>query len=453
MTDEHTFPMRESAPTGSPASYDRKSIEELLKSSEPGAVTESGHAYVRFSQAYQRITQRLAQAGHDLNEAWSGTDAAAAQVQMRDLWASSHTISATARDFGTAVERHGSEYLGWYKNSMPQPKTDAEARSWMQGANERITETWTSLPPNISTQLPNNLMTYGAPITPGGSGGTPASGAPAGSGGSAVSGGSSDLSSTPTPAGAPSGSTRPGAAAPSGTSPHSGSAPLVPSTGGGSPYGGRPNTPGSPSGGGGGTDLSGVVPPAGSGGGNSGPPLTTPPTSPSGSSLGPGAGPQPSQPGGPGLGLPGGGAFGPPGRAGLDLPGRTALGLPGGGAGFSQGRPGSEPGGLDRNGVIGRSRLGPPPPPEAGAPGEVPAPRTGPMGMGPMTGAGGSPHGDRERDRGSWLSEDPDVWNEDMQVAPSVLGSEPNRPQSKQGERTAKDNGRKRGGGFPGDGV
>ncbi|MGI5323078.1 hypothetical protein [Actinomadura nitritigenes] len=457
MTDEHTFPMRESAPTGSPASYDLKSIEELLKSSEPGAVTESGHAYLRFSQAYQRITQRLAQAGHDLNEAWSGTDAAAAQAQMRDLWASSHTISATARDFGTAVERHGSEYLAWYKSSMPQPKTDAEARSWMQGANERITQTWASLPPNISTQLPNNLMTHGAPLVPDGSGGAPPAGAPAGSGGSAAlgdSGGSSELSAGHAPPRVPSGANAPGAGAPSSASPHPGGAPL-PSPGVGSPYGGRPTTPKTPSGsgsGGRGTDLSGVLPPGNSGGGDGSPTLSAPPASAAVPPLGPGVAPGPLEPGGPALGLPGGGALGRPGAAGPGLPGRTALGLTGGGPGLPQGRPGTEPGGLDRNGVIGRSRMGPPLS-EAGGPNEVAAPRTGPMAMGPMTGAGGSPRGGRERDRSSWLSEDSDVWEEDVQVAPSVLGSEPGRPQAGQGGRAAKDRDRKHDGGFPRDGA
>ncbi|WP_192809133.1 WXG100 family type VII secretion target [Actinomadura montaniterrae] len=438
MTDEHTFPMRESAPTGSPTSYDRESIEELLKSSEPGEVTESGHAYLRLSQAYQRITQRLAQVGHDLNEAWSGTDAAAAQEQMRDLWASSHTISATARDFGTAIERHGSEYLAWYKNSMPQPKTEAEARSWMQGANERITQTWTSLPPDISTQLPNNLIMHGAPIAPGGSGGGAVSGIPVGQGGSTGSGGASELSSSHTPTSVP-GGTGPGIGAPPSTSPHSGGATLVPSPGIGSSNDGQPHVPKSASGGGeagdGGTDLSGVLPTTNDGVGESNPSPSARPASPSVPPLDPNtAAPGLVEPGSPGLGLPGASAFGQPGRPGLGLPGRTALGLTGSRAGFPQSLPDSGTGGLDRNGVIGRNRLGPPPPLEAGAPAEVPAPRTGPMAMSPMTGAGGSPRGERERERSSWLREDPEVWEENMQVAPSVLGSEPGRPQSRQGE-------------------
>src|SRR4051794_16357124 len=98
MTDkyEHTVPMREGAPTGSPVKYDLKTIEQYLRSSDPSAVTGAGQAYLRFAKAYERITQRLAQVGHDLNEAWQGTDASAAQERMRDLWASSHTISAAA---------------------------------------------------------------------------------------------------------------------------------------------------------------------------------------------------------------------------------------------------------------------------------------------------------------------------------------------------------------------
>ncbi|GAA0217545.1 hypothetical protein GCM10009527_012050 [Actinomadura nitritigenes] len=440
MTDNMgSVPMRANAPAGSPAGYDLKSIEHYLQSTDPAAVTDAGQAYLRFAKAYERMTQSLAQVGHDLNEAWQGTDASAAQRRMRDLWTSSHMISVTAGDFGTAIERHGSEYLAWYKNSMPQPKTDAEARSWMQGANERISETWTALPPDISTGLSSPYIGHGDPLPTGGSG---VPGAPAGASGGSGGAGSGPAAFSPHHGAVGGSNGSGGEVLPSTGTGHSSGAPLtVPSgqeaPGGGPQLGQSPNGSQGPASGvapgGQGTDLSGASPPGSTGVGDTSPPsLTSPGSAP------PMTTPQPFDGGKPGLGFSAGGALPPPGPIGPGLPGRTALGLPGGGYGLPEGGSRAEPGALDRNGVIGRGRLGPPTASQAGAAGEGPLARTGPAAMGPMTGAGGSPHGDRERERKSWLSEDADVWNEDAPVAPRVLGSESIRSQDGTGAKSGR---------------
>jgi hypothetical protein len=147
--------MRSSAPAGSPTRYtDPKTIDGLLESSDPEAVAESGRSYQRFAAAYEKIAGELLSLGSDLHDAWSGKDAAAAQSQLREVWSAAVTVHKTASTFGIAVERHGSESLAWYKYNKP-PSTDlAEAQSWMTGANERVSQSWSSLPADLATTLP-----------------------------------------------------------------------------------------------------------------------------------------------------------------------------------------------------------------------------------------------------------------------------------------------------------
>ncbi|GAA2160920.1 hypothetical protein GCM10009727_74570 [Actinomadura napierensis] len=435
MTNDYVYPMRDGAPGGSPGRYDRTAIVQYLRSSDPGAVTDAGEAYLRFAGAYEKLTARLAQIGHDLNDAWTGTDASAAQEQMRDLWASSHTIGAASRDFGTAVERHGSEYLAWYKAKMPQPKDDAEARSWMQGANERITETWSAIPPSISTSLSAIRIGHGPRINPvpaggpDGSGVRGSTGGPEGTVGGVVPG--------PSGTGGPGGPGAPGNASPSSSGGTPGDPALMAPPGGpdsGALPGSTPSSPGVGQNPEPGTNLSGVHPPGTGDPNGGGTVVPGDPASPSTSPLAPVTGPGRAGPGASVPGLPG---FVPPRPGEAGLPDGAAIGAPKGGYSFKggtlpeaeglggNGSPGS---GRIRDGVIGRGRVGPAaaqadPLPEAGTA------RSGPAAMGPMTGGTGSAQRDRERERRSWAGEDPGVWDDDIETSPSVLGTARKRPE------------------------
>jgi hypothetical protein len=179
LSDIHIAPMRAGAPSGSPSAYtDPKVIDALLKSSNPEKVAESGQSYQKLAATYEKIANELLGMGGDLNEAWRGKDAAAAQSQLREVWDSAAKVQKTASDFGVAVERHGSEYLAWYKYNKPHSTNLAEAQNWMTGANQRISQSWDSLPQEISTSLPpaphdrrgNPATDTG--FTTGGSGGT-----------------------------------------------------------------------------------------------------------------------------------------------------------------------------------------------------------------------------------------------------------------------------------------
>jgi hypothetical protein len=181
--------MRSDAPAGSPKQYtDPKTIDSLLKSSDPEAVAESGRSYQKFAAAYEKIAGELIAMRSDLHDAWGGQDAAAAQGQLREVWAAATTVHKIASTFGIVVERHGSESLAWYKNNKPPSKNLADAQSWMTGANERVSQSWGSLPPDLSTTLPA--------AGPGRGGYQPTSNGHPGSGsqGGMVSGGSTQAS-------------------------------------------------------------------------------------------------------------------------------------------------------------------------------------------------------------------------------------------------------------------
>lgn len=189
MSNDYTGPMRSSAPSGSPSQYtDPKQIDAILKSSDPGAVAEAGRSYQKFAGAYEKIAGQLLSMRDDLHDAWSGADAAAAQAQLREVWSAATTVHKTADTFGSTIERHGSEYLGWYKNNKPPSTSLAEAQSWMTGANERVSQSWSSLPPDLSTTLPPGLGSFAyGPASSGSSVGTAGSDG-VGSGGAGLGG-------------------------------------------------------------------------------------------------------------------------------------------------------------------------------------------------------------------------------------------------------------------------
>lgn len=155
MPDSYSVPMRSSAPAGSPTRYtDPQTIDNLLKSSDPETVAESGRSYQKFALVYEKIASELISLGSDLHEAWTGKDATAVQSQLREVWSAAVTVHKIASAFGVAVERHGSESLAWYKYNKPPSAGLAEAQSWMAGANERVAQSWNSLPPDLATTLP-----------------------------------------------------------------------------------------------------------------------------------------------------------------------------------------------------------------------------------------------------------------------------------------------------------
>src|SRR3569833_2626943 len=154
MVDSYVSPMRSTAPAGSPSEYtDPRRIDALLKTSDPDAVAAAGRSYQRFAEAYEKIAGALLSMRTDLHDAWKGEDAAAAQSQLRELWSAATTVHKTAQTFGVTIERHGSEHLAWYKYNKPPSKSLAEAQSWMTGAIERVSQSWNSLPPDLSTTL------------------------------------------------------------------------------------------------------------------------------------------------------------------------------------------------------------------------------------------------------------------------------------------------------------
>jgi uncharacterized protein YukE len=366
--DTFSLPMRAAAPSGQPSSYgDKETIDRLLASSDPTAVTSAGKSYQKFAAAYEKIGAELLGLRGDLHEAWGGKGAAAAQSQLREAWSTATSLHQNANNFGSALERHGSEYLAWYKNSKPPSKTDSEAQQWMTGANERIVESWGEFPQHITTTLP------AAPGVRGGH--DPASIGQHG---------------RPSVSARSSRSISPGAGSVDGGS-HGHS-----HLGGGNSA--HPNL------GNGGADLAGLLPSGSSGGGITG------------GTLGPGNGPG-SFPGG--VGTPGS-PLGPvtgPGLGPGPFPGGIGSGgrLPGGG---------QTPDSLGRRGrALGTPGAGAT---EEAAAAEANAARTAAVrqGMpGPMLGGAEAGREEQERTRETWLAEDQETWTGNADVAPPVIGA------------------------------
>ncbi|MDL4820765.1 WXG100 family type VII secretion target [Actinomadura opuntiae] len=403
MTDVKNSPLREPAPAGNPDSYATKEmITAYLRGVDPGTVTASGQAYLDLAAGYDKAMTELRTFAHDLASAWKGPASNAAQGQLRELFTAAFQISSRSQQVGTAVKNHGTSYLAWYKTNMPAPKTLEEARQWMQGANERATETWSAIPADISTGLPpikfNPGAEYGTPA--GGSGSASGSGHPAGSGGATNPLGSDDGGTVASRAGTTGRELSPtasGAHGPQGGPTHpagDGSGSVI-----GRPVGGAPSDGAlPPAGDSGGTQLSGFPPSgtvgAGFGNGGSG-------------SYGLGGG------GFDGLGLGGSAGSGlPGGGAGGGLPGGSAV-PPGAGGGFLPG-----PGAI--GGVQGQ-----------GAPSSARSPATGRPGT-PGAGVPGAPgrggRSDEERERRAWLPDDHDLWEEGIEAVPGVIGDAPPKP-------------------------
>jgi hypothetical protein len=358
--------MRSDAPSGSPTQYtDPKTIDNLLKSSNPEAVAESGRSYQKFAAAYEKIAGELIAMRSDLHDAWGGQDAAAAQEQLREVWAAATTVHKTARTFGIAVERHGSESLAWYKNSKPPSKNLADAQIWMAGANERVSQSWGSLPPDLATTLPpGRQVDYHGP----------------------ASGGSDSSRTTPMGAG-----TAGGGGGASGLSHHR-------SLGGGQ----------KPSLGGSGSHLAGL-PSSGSmsgmpgfGGGSGLPPDGTGGLAPGGTSLTSGGG-----------SLSGSGIPGLTGPMGTTNVGGIEPGSPGS-AGLKGTSPQARPGGALGSAAAKEAQAA-----EAGT-----AARAGMAG--PMAGAEADRQ-ERERTRQTWLAEEEDVWTGHLEATPQLIGAEESR--------------------------
>lgn len=391
MADSPSSPMRAEKPAGRPTKYtETTEIDRILATSKPSAVARSGKAYRDFAAKYDTIAKALQNLGGDLHDAWQGKDAAAAQTQLRDTWASAATINKIADDFGAALQ-NGSANLAWYKNRTTPSKDLKEARHWMTGANQRLTQTWNNLPPDIATSLPQGSRRddHGPAVTDRSGPGAP--GAP----------------------GSPSPSNLPGDP-PAGHGTHFGAG----HSGNGLPPHGGSHLPGSS-----GTDLAG-----------SAPPITTGPGLPGAGSI-----PGSNNPFGPGAGsLPHGTPLGNGVGPGLQPP------LTGGGLlpGAGKNGPGTTPNGSNsgRIGPMG-SKEGTLSPAAAAAAEEAQAAEAAAAARsglaGPVIGGPAGETEKRERTRETWLAEDEEVWTGGRTVAPPVIGSE-NRP-ANESETTSRE--------------
>ncbi len=432
---------------GNPAQYDYDTIAAYLKNADPAVLLGISRAYAMASRALQAVEQSLPVHANRLSSVWKGSAQELGLEDLRRLTQAAGTLATTSQHFQTAMNS-GFAALKTAQFGMPARTTplgvlppkdpiqaeatkradDGVAQKHLAQTNAKLVSSFGQIPDSITLTLPKEQK-EGEPFggSPGG-GGTSA-GAP-GSGGPGAGGGSGSL---------PGGGSSPG-----GITPHhpvhanpSGSA-LTPPHGGpgaglhaGNPsdlQGAPPAGPGHPSSGPGlpgpsspmpGTDQPGARPPGG------GPVPVIPPAQGIPSSpprRGPGAdGLRPLPSGGQRMG-PGGRTPTMPSLGGGDVHPGGVLGGPNS-SGIRSSLMGPFGDGVEHSRLTSRGVIGGGPATAA----EAEAMGTGTtgarQGVGPAMGAGGGPgHPGQEKEREVQLPENDDLWSEDHEVAPRVIG-------------------------------
>jgi Proteins of 100 residues with WXG len=375
-------------PQGSGSYGSPETVKSMIDATQPGRVTSAANAYDAMGNAIIDAQNALWNAAKVLADHWSGPAADTAQQALRRLYATAGELIARSNETAKTLQWYGGSILPMYKAiKWPEKNTDtppalAAADQVMRNLNERIAQTWDGMPPQIEENLPHNTDQARGPSTEdlreqGGTGG-----GAAGSGGSGQGSGASHI-----PAHS--------------TSPH---------VGGSVPQGfpapsensfGIPHAPGA--------DLAGA-PPSTSG------------------ALHGGLGPEN------GL-LPGKGALGT-GSLAPGASGSGALGAGFGSGGITRGVGSFSPGGPRPNlpeeplhGTSQGTRAG-----QSERSGQGGSGRRSNGEAGPLTSAGGR-RDERERERTTWLAEDPDFWAGEFEAVSGVIGDEPKRiRQSKQDE-------------------
>jgi hypothetical protein len=340
-------------------------IKAMLSNLQPGYVAQVGDVYTSAASALGRASDQLHNHARRLTEAWSGKNAVTALEQLGQLNTTAAELQNKSAQTGRTFSWLGTEILPWYRD---QGRSMTDGRVHTDGDDERAIELLDRM---------DNRLTEGHDAVPDAINKDlpPGTGKETGHLGDPGRPGVGDTGTGRTPASDP--------FSPPPIDPFT--KPGEPFTGPGDPSRIGPGEPGSPLpsdpggvGAGvpgvGGTDLAGA---------------------------GSGIGADPFGAGGPGGGLGGGAGGLGAGAGGGGSLGAGAPGLPGPGglgAGKSAGQGGA-----------GRSR--------SGKPGQGPL-----MGGAGAGGAGGAGDGEEERERTTWLTEDEDVWGDDTDTAPPVIG-------------------------------
>ncbi|MBD2900751.1 hypothetical protein amrb99_97600 [Actinomadura sp. RB99] len=450
---------------GNPAQYDYATIAGYLEQARPEGLGGVAEAYAMVQKALGETEGNLGKHVQRLNMIWKGGAKELGIADMRMLTEATGTLATASGQFSTAMHS-GYTAMKISQHSMPPTSTplgtlpstnpaeamatkladDKAAQQHLAKTNTALTSAFDQIPSSVTFDLSTTgegTKKFGGTASgePPASAGVPAAngpGTPGGGAGGAAGGGAG--------AGGADSSGGPASRAPSGhavPAPHGGSA--------GPPAGNGPRLGDGP--GRGGSDLAGTRP-----GMDNAPEPTSPP------SVGPGTGPErpsspsfPASPGGVGYPLPNDGGFSqrPPSRPsptiGSPAPRLPSMRIPGDG-GIPPTRPGMGP--LSAGGVIGRNGA-----PSLGETGAGPAgslrgervprlPSGGVLGnerlpigeagsqapagtrYGARENAGGMPLGgmgaaagrNAERTREVRLLEEADLWLDDADVAPRVIG-------------------------------
>jgi hypothetical protein len=371
--DHQTYVIKSGGrPQGAGSYGSPETVKSMIAATRPGKITTAAQAYDAMGNAIIEAQNALWGAAKVLADYWSGPAADAAQLALRRLHGTAGELVVRSNETAKTLQWYGGSILPMYKNiKWPEKNTDSPAATAvadqvMRNLNERIAQTWDGMPPQIEKNLPSLSSPIDNAPDQGASSGSPSGGAGAG---------------IPTGRG--------GSQVPASHHPHL----SLPNEGGQPPGshghsgGNPPPRATSPGLGPKGADLAGTTPVGGSPSGGGVPGLGGSPLGPATGAGGVGLGPS-------GAGVPAGSGFG----AGV-----TPFGAGGvTGAGYVDMRPGGKQG---RGGFSGGRGNG----------ADMPL-------------ISGSGQGDeRERERTTWLSEDPEIWTGGEDTFRGLIGDAPNR--------------------------
>lgn len=160
MGDE-SHPLRGARPTGSVEGLKLEEIRRRLRSTQPGAVSQAGHAYNDAAAKLAAAQAELATAARYIQERWKGPAATEALKALGKLQETAQELSTKSSQTGKALQQYGEKILPWYQTHLPSDGLvqtggdDKYAQRVMAKLNGRISQTYDAMPQTVRFDLPS----------------------------------------------------------------------------------------------------------------------------------------------------------------------------------------------------------------------------------------------------------------------------------------------------------
>lgn len=169
-------------------------VKALVEPTQPGKIAMAGASFQRASARLVQLAAQLTGHAQKLAAAWGGANAPKVITQLQQLHETAVGLASTSQAAGSVLQWYGTTILPFYKSQI-QNMTDTfgdkvtgfltgtdpantAAASQLAKLNTRIVEAYTAMPPAANKNLPPLTGSFGAP----GSAGMPSSGRAGGGG-------------------------------------------------------------------------------------------------------------------------------------------------------------------------------------------------------------------------------------------------------------------------------